>query len=222
MSVHILNPADWASLNTTSWRVDGPDGAMDTHIVVQAVPTGVDDEEAWPTLVELRGYQPVRYAQVVIAAAARAEYEQMVMQQLTARMGIDDKVMVAHVLLDLREQVGPIPNAASTAPLTFTPIFGHNTRQGMVQVEYAGIPFSQWTPADAFGHAHAVLKLVAVADLDRAYTRYLVDKVGLDLATASTAVHFLGATEAPEAPAQPAPGDVPDGPPEGPGSMAGA
>lgn len=156
-----------------------------THndVYVTAVQVGPD------TTIVLDRDRAVRYGMTVITAVQYAEYDAAVFAQ-AKDTGMDDRT-AAQMVMDLRADRPPLDDDA-TAPLRFDPILAFKTKEAAVHVSLQGELFSQWTAADANGHAMHVLQVASAVDLDGAYRRYLFGTVGLDAARAAMLVDDLG------------------------------
>jgi hypothetical protein len=154
----------------------------DTYLVV--VQVGPDTVI---TLPSAKGAEA--YARAVIAACAYAEYDAAIFAQMHRVTKGDDQLAMS-VVMDLREKRPPLDNVA-TAPLSFVPIVAHRTKKPAIHVELDRVPFSQWSPEEARGHAMHVLDAAAVVSLDAAFLNYQTTELGLDLERARAVVDQL-------------------------------
>lgn len=163
----------WASSDVA------PDG-----MYVPTVHVGDDDIRA------LNRAQALAYAQAVLAVCERVEYESAVARQLRSTgMPLS---MVTSVIAGLRQD-GPAPADGVMEPLRL---------EGGVngQLEpFVGVfrarddaRLGQWTVADGRSHALSVLRCTDAVELDAAYRRFLVSRVGVPPATAAAMVGDLG------------------------------
>jgi hypothetical protein len=127
------------------------------------------------------------WVSTVLAVAARAEHDSLVVRQFTEMgMSLHD---AAHCVADLREDRPPLDTSA-TAPMRLEP--GVNTSGApFIGVFINGTQCGQWTCADARSHAIGILEVLTAVDLDAAYHRYLVGTIGVDADLARSTVHAL-------------------------------
>jgi hypothetical protein len=138
------------------------------------------------------------WAATVLAAAARANHDALVLRQLLGHLGVALHT-AAGVLQDLRDDRPPLDHNA-TAPMRLDP--GVNQAgEPFIVVHVHGIPVGQWTCADARQHATHVLEVSAAVDLDAAFYRHLTGHIGLDpeiALNAVTALAYRPDTDTPE------------------------
>lgn len=127
----------------------------------------------------------IRYGLSVLTAVRYADYEAAVWAQMHAAGPGEMGAWLA--LTALREQRRALDHEA-TAPLTFDPILSSTTRTGMIRVLLDGRQIAQLETAAAAEHAHGVLGILAVAELDALYYRWLRDGVTDE----PTARHIIG------------------------------
>lgn len=128
------------------------------------------------------------YVSAIFAAAVQAEHDAAIIRQHIAS-GLSLKV-AARTIADLRADRPPIDDAA-TAPLRLTPGVAARTKDAFLAIHVDGQQVGQWDPDDARNHATNVLQVLAAADLDAAYRRYLIGSIGLDVARAENIVTDL-------------------------------
>lgn len=127
------------------------------------------------------------WVNTVLAVAARAEHDALVLRQLTA-MGISLHE-AAQCIADLREDRPPL-DVAATEPMRLEP--GVSPKgEPFIGVFIKGTQVGQWTGTDARSHAAGILEVLTAVDLDAAYHRYLVGTIGVDAELARSAVNRL-------------------------------
>lgn len=132
------------------------------------------DGDTARTLNRDQGYA---WAATVLAAAARAEHDSLVLRQLHRIVGMPLD-LAASCVGDLRADRPPLDDKA-TEPLRLTP--GVNSRgEPFIGVHINGAQVGQWTCEDARSHAAGVFEVMAAVDLDAAYYRYLVGSVRVE------------------------------------------
>ncbi len=112
----------------------------------------------------------IRYALSVLTAVAYADYEGAVFSQMTAAKTGDQGAALA--VAALRELRRPLDHEA-TAPLSFDPILSNHTRRGILRVLLDGAQIAQLETQAAAEHAHMVLELLTVSELDALYYAWL-------------------------------------------------
>lgn len=130
----------------------------------------------------------LHYAATIHAAATRAQHDAAVIRQLTS-MGLALDV-AAREIARLRADRPPLDDAA-TAPLRLVPGVSGRTGRAFLSIKVNGQQVGQWDPDDARDHAANVLTVLAAADLDAAYRRYLIGTIGIDAARAANVVGDL-------------------------------
>ncbi len=131
--------------------------------------------------------QAIAWASTVLAVAAQAEHDALVLRQLTD-VGIRPHLAVS-CIADLRADRPPLDRAA-TEPLRLTP--GVNPRgEPFIAVSVDGAELGQWECQDARSHAQGVLEVMATVDLDAAYFRYLTGVLRVDAGRARNIVGSL-------------------------------
>lgn len=132
------------------------------------------DGDTARTLNRDQGYA---WAGTVLAAAAQAEHDALVLQQLAGVVGMPMELAVSCVA-DLRADRPPLDDTA-TAPMRLTP--GVNKAgEPFIGVHVNGTQVGQWTCQDARDHAQGVFEVSAAVDLDAAYYRYLTGPVRIE------------------------------------------
>lgn len=154
-----------------------PDG---TYVV--AIEAGPDD--AWV----LDRPHVHAHGIAVVEAAARAEYDAAVLDQLIG-LGIEQDA-AGQMVSDMRAERPPLDTAA-TAPLELVPGVARRDGRGFLALMLHGKQIGQWEPADARSHAMACFEVTAAVDLDAIYRKTLVGIVGLDDPTARAVVGEL-------------------------------
>lgn len=129
------------------------------------------------------------YVAEVFTAAVHAEHDAAVVRQLTG-LGLDLE-SAARAIAELRADRPPLADAV-TAPLRLVPGVSAKTGNGFLHIHLGEVRVGQWDPDDARDHATNVLSVLAAADLDAAYCRYLVGTVGIGLPRAQAVVGDLG------------------------------
>ncbi|MEO3860927.1 hypothetical protein [Acrocarpospora sp. B8E8] len=128
------------------------------------------------------------YVAEIFRASVHAEHDAAVIRQLRATgMPVE---LAARAVADLRADRPPLDDAA-TAPLRLVPGVSQKTGNGFLATYVGNRQVGQWDPDDARDHATGVLSVMAAADLDSAYRRYLVGPVGLAPGEALAAVSGL-------------------------------
>ncbi len=140
------------------------------------------------------------YAQEIIRAAAQADYDAAMINQLRD-LGFDTASAVeAYTTIAATRR--PL-NTEATAPLRLTPGVSATAGVGFMDVHFGQRFIGQWMPAEARSHATNVLDILAATELDEAYRRHLTDDVGISAARATEIVERLGADDGqPEEPTQ--------------------
>lgn len=133
----------------------------------------VDDDHT----VTLNKASAYAYATTVLAAAERADYDAAVAAQMAGKLGIP-KDVVGQVVAELRNDRPPLADAA-TAPLRLQPGVSAKTGEPFLALFIGTTQIGQWDPTDARQHAMHVLAAIEAVELDKAYRRYLVDKIGI-------------------------------------------
>jgi hypothetical protein len=112
----------------------------------------------------------IRYAMALITAGENARYDAAVLKQITRKMDIPLREAI-EVVVSMREDRPPL-DPADTAPLTFAP--GVTSKlDPYIGIHLPGRQIGQFTPTSASEHALYVLQVIAGADLDAAYHRWL-------------------------------------------------
>lgn len=184
--VGMPDPSQWRGLLVTTLRTEDDPMGLETAVCASR---GGDDVEEMAVLLRLRGYQPMRFATSTISAAMQAQLDQRIIAQLAGELQLPVEE-AGQVVADLRRG-RPAINDAATAPLTFRPIVAQRDMRAYVIVSYNGQQFAQWTVDDTLQFAQHVVQASVLAPMESDYTRYLVEKIGLDLPAASAAVHYL-------------------------------
>lgn len=205
--MELLRPRTWDEAQMdprdvhTVWVVQlpCPDVGDDYAVALVASPDESTDEAVTASSVllgYLRGYQPMRYASAVLAAAAQARHEQMVWAQLTTVLNLDAEA-AAPILAHTRRN-RPSIRDSDTAPMTFAPILGMSDMRGRINVSLHGVHIGQWDIDACVEHAQAVVTGHHMAQLDTSYYQRMRDErlVGLDEMQARLVVS--GLSELPE------------------------
>ena len=193
-----------------------------TGILADVIPFATNDDELPDTSavrLEWSGYvatvhpspdvsipldrgQAVAYAMGVLQVVAEAEYDAAIARQIRAmgRLPAGERdqtgqAAAAATIQQLRER-RPKERTDQTAlegsPLAFSGGVSALTGDAFVHVHLYGQPLTQWTPADARGHAQYVLEAAIVAELDQGYLEFLTTVLALDRETARKVVDNLG------------------------------
>jgi hypothetical protein len=128
------------------------------------------------------------YAEYVLTQVARAEHDSRILRQLTASVSRDGAVQV---IVDLRADRPPV---SSPVPyLSMEPGVSQASSGGFLKLHIKGStePVGQWSLEQGREHAMHVIQAIEMARLDEAYRKCLVTMIGLDDATARSAVGGL-------------------------------
>ena len=154
-------------------------GDGETAVWIRSVPAGKTfiavlestDDSSLPLTFETSA----AYAQSILAAVARAEYDAIVLRQLSDKLKLDLQT-AGQMVGDLRADRPP---AVSSFPLRLKP--GVNSKkEPFLTVEINGEDVGQWDLEAARKHALAALEAPYVADLDAGYLRALIGVVGVE------------------------------------------
>lgn len=131
---------------------------------------------------------PVAYGMAVLRACEYADHDAAVFAQLTKKLSLPERD-AGGIVARLRDDRPAIQDAA-TAPLRFTPIIAARDHSPQILVHYGdGVELTQWTPADARGHALYVLQSTIVVETDTAYRRFM--RTAVNPGTAEAVVQDL-------------------------------
>lgn len=138
------------------------------------------------TLDRDQGYA---WAATVLAAAAQAEHDSLILRQLHGTVGMPLE-LAASCVADLRADRPPLDDK-TTAPMRLVP--GVNRKgEPFIGVHIHGTQVGQWTCADARQHAAGIFEVIAAVDLDAAYYRYLIGSIHVEPERARNIVGALG------------------------------
>lgn len=154
-----------------------PDGTYGVGISVGA-------DRSWA----LTRSQAVDYAAACVARATEAEHDAAVWTLMTKQLGMPEDLIAELLVKDIRPD-RPEDHKA-TEPLRFTVALGR-TVGAFLKMSVDDREVGELTPADLRDHALAVLNAISAADLDAAFLRLLVGRIGLEEDVARAVVGSL-------------------------------
>lgn len=129
------------------------------------------------------------YASTIIAACERAEFDAAIVAQMTRKLQMPVE-MATSMVADLRSERPPL-NEAAIAPFRLLPGVSATSGKPFLGLFVGGRQVGQWDPDDGRQHAMHIMTGAEVVELDTAYYRYMVEKVGTEPGRARSVISDL-------------------------------